>query len=179
MEESEAWSRALRGDGEAFGVVFDRYHDRVYRHVWRLVDTRADAEDVTAAAFLELWRLRRRVRVVNGSVLPWLLVTASNVARNQRRATRRYRALLDRLPRSPAVAPPQEGVREDLLEGLRSLSAPDLHLLCLVVLEGYQVAEAAELLGLSDTAARSRLHRARARVRVVAHAVQASIKEES
>ncbi|SEE74744.1 RNA polymerase sigma factor [Ruania alba] len=179
MEESEAWQQALRGDGEAFGHVFDQHSDRVYRHACRLVDSRSDAEDVTAAAFLELWRLRRRVRLVNGSVLPWLLVTASNVARNQRRATRRYRALLDRLPRSPESIQPDDGISEDLLEGLRSLSTPDLHLLCLVVLEGYQVAEAAELLGLSATAARSRLHRARARVREVAHATQVAIEEGS
>ena len=82
------WSRARTGDGEAFGRVFDAHRERVYRHALRLVDTVHEAEDVTAVAFLELWRRRDHVRLVDGSVLPWLLVTAGNVARNQRRAAR-------------------------------------------------------------------------------------------
>ena len=61
-------------------------------------DSWPDAEDVAASAFLELFRRRDDVRVVNGSVLPWLLVTASNLARNSARARRRYQEFLARLP---------------------------------------------------------------------------------
>lgn len=78
--------------------LFDRHRDRVFGHACRLVESRYDAEDVTASAFLELWRRRGDVRLVEGSVLPWLLVTTGNVARNSRRGTRRYRQFLSRLP---------------------------------------------------------------------------------
>ncbi|WP_460627480.1 RNA polymerase sigma factor [Intrasporangium mesophilum] len=73
-----------------FGRVFDLHRDRVYVHACRLVTVRADAEDVTAAAFLELWRRRGSVRVVGGSLLLWLHVTTGNLSHNVRRATRRY-----------------------------------------------------------------------------------------
>ena len=180
------WSAATAGDGDAFGRIFDRHHGRVYRHAVRLVDDRHDVEDVVAAAFLELWRRRETVRMVDGSVLPWLLVTTSNVARNMRRSRRRYRQLLARLPRTVEAAetadPHEEavardvlgGLRPELAAGLRALSPADLHLVTLVALEGYPIQGAAELLGISQSAAKSRLHRARSTVRLAAPLHQTS-----
>ncbi len=88
-DEASTWRRAAHGDGEAFGQVYDAHHQRVYRHALRIVLDRHDAEDVLAAAFLELWRKRASVRVVDGSVLPWLLATATNVGHNHGRTRRR------------------------------------------------------------------------------------------
>jgi RNA polymerase sigma-70 factor (ECF subfamily) len=167
------WRRSLDGDGEAFGALFDRHRDRVFRHACRLAHTRHDAEDVVASAFLELWRRRADVRLVERSVLPWLLVTATNVGRNTARGTRRYRKLLERLPRptdQPDVAEVASyshafGVDARLRAGLRALNKTDAHLLVLVALEGYPAAAAAEQLELSLSAARARLHRVRTRLR--------------
>ena len=74
-EEQTSWTRALDGDGEGFATIFDSHRDRVYRHALWLTGNVHDAEDLTAGAFLELWRRRKSVRVVDGTVLPWLLVT--------------------------------------------------------------------------------------------------------
>ena len=164
----EHWAGAIGGDGESFAVLFDRHQQRVYRHACRLVDTTQDAEDVTAAAFLELWRRRSAVRLVDGSVLPWLLVTTSNLARNMRRGLRRHRAFIDRLPRgrkdTEAAESVQEPLDDDLAVALRQLSAADLRLVTLVILEGYPLAEAAEILGVTPAAAKSRLYRTRQRL---------------
>jgi RNA polymerase sigma-70 factor (ECF subfamily) len=174
VESDEAlWRRSLDGDGEAFGALFDRHRDRVFRHACRLAHTRHDAEDVVASAFLELWRRRADVRLVERSVLPWLLVTATNLGRNTARGTRRYRQFLERLPRAqdqPDVAEVALdthalGVDARLRAGLRALSKTDAHLFVLVALEGYPVAAAAEQLELSLSAARARLHRVRTRLR--------------
>jgi RNA polymerase sigma factor (sigma-70 family) len=168
------WSRTLDGENAAFGVLYDRHRDRVFRHALRLVSERTSAEDATGTAFLELWRRRQDVRLVQESVLPWLLVTTTNVARNTRRGLRRYRALLDSLPRSepvPDVADlafgddPLTQIDVGLAASLRRLAPMDLRLLTLVALEGYGLPDAASLLGLSEPAARSRLHRARTRIR--------------
>lgn len=173
-DDGVLWSRSLAGDGGAFGVLFDRHRDRVYRHAYRLARNRPDAEDVSAAAFLELWRRRATVRLVEKSVLPWLLVTATNCALNLRRSTRRYEALLKSLPRNPVTTDPEDTyLRENPLHGvdghlavaLRSLKPVDLQLITLVVLEGYDIAAAAAVLRLTPDAARTRLHRARQRVR--------------
>ena len=174
MQSDEAlWRRCLAADGEAFGALFDRHRGRVFRHACRMVQARHDAEDVVASTFLELWRRRARVRLVDGSVLTWLLVTATNLARNSMRATRRYRHLLERLPRTPDAPDTAEvafhthafGADARLRTGLQALNATDVSLFVLVALEDYSVAAAAEQLTLSVPAARSRLHRVRSGLR--------------
>ena len=174
VDSDEAlWRRSLGGDGEAFGALFDRHRDRVFRHACRLVLTRQDAEDVVASAFLELWRRRADVRLVDRSVLPWLLVTATNFGRNTARGTRRYRRFLERLPRAAdqpdvaevALGTHALGVDARLRAGLLALNKTDAQLFVLVALEGYPVAVAAEQLDLSLSAARARLHRVRTRLR--------------
>jgi RNA polymerase sigma-70 factor (ECF subfamily) len=152
--------------------VFDLHRDRVYHHALRLNGNVHDAEDVTAGAFLELWRRRMDVRLVEGSTLPWLLVTATNLSRNTARSLRRYRALIDSLPRSITARSAGEIALEQLeeaqaaervREALRSLSKTDAALIALTAFEGFSPGEAGAALGISDGAARTRLHRARAR----------------
>ena len=148
------------------------HRDRVFRRALGLVGDLHDAEDVTAAAFFELWRRRRSVKPVGGSVLPWLLVTTVNVSRNARRSTMRYQRLLRVAPRSePAEGPNAESfeARDRLTISLRSLSPADSALLVLTALEGLPIVEAAQALGLKPTTARVRLHRARARLRSELH----------
>jgi RNA polymerase sigma factor (sigma-70 family) len=167
------WSRSLAGDGRAFGGLFDRYRNAVFRHACRLAGTRQDAEDLVASAFLELWRRRSKVQLVDGSVLPWLLVTTTNLGRNFARAQRRHRHFLGRLPRVEDHPDTAEiafgghglGVDNRLRAGLLALRKMDAQLFALVALEGYPVGAAAGLLGLSESAARTRLHRVRASLR--------------
>jgi RNA polymerase sigma factor (sigma-70 family) len=168
-EDEVLWRLGLAGDGEAFGLLFDRHRERVLGHAYRFAATRQDAEDLVAAAFLELWRLRRRVRLVDGSVLPWLLATTTNLGLNAARARRRYRRLLEHLPRAEdhpdasvvALEAHSLGIDGRLRDGLGALKPKDAQLLVLVALEGYSVLEAADCLQLSEPAARARLHRAR------------------
>jgi RNA polymerase sigma-70 factor (ECF subfamily) len=149
--------------------LFDLHRDRVFRHAWAMAGNRQNSEDVIATAFLELWRLRERVRVVDGSVLPWLLATTTNIGLNASRARRRYQRFLERLPRNSAepdvaYATSGLGVTPALSDAMRTLRPKDAQLLVLVALEGYQVNEAANCLDLSPAAARARLHRARRRL---------------
>ncbi len=171
--EEGLWRRSLEGDGAAFGRLFDLHRDRVFRHACRLAESRQDAEDLVASTFLEFWRRRDRVRVVDGSVLPWLLLTATNLSRNAVRGTRRYRQLIERLSRAdehPGVAEialenHAVGVGTLLQAALRSLGKTDAQLFALVALEGYSVGDAASLLNLSVPAAQTRLHRTRVKLR--------------
>lgn len=172
--DSALWADSLAGDGEAFGVLFDRHRHRVFRHAFRMLQDAEDAQDVSAIAFLELWRRRASVRLVEGSVLPWLLVTTSNTALNVRRSKARHRRLLAKLPRPESTADPADvylddggldSVDGDLAIALRSLHPSDLRLIVLVVLEGYSLATAADALDLTIGAAKTRLHRARQRLR--------------
>ncbi|MCU1516647.1 MAG: polymerase sigma factor, sigma-70 family [Pseudarthrobacter sp.] len=170
--DDRLWSRSLQGEGDAFGLLFDRHRDRVYRHAYRLSGDRTDAEDIMSTAFLELWRRREKVRLVERSVLPWLLVTTTNVARNSRRAARRYQGLLKSLPRSEdarhatgAVSNISDTVDRNVALALGTLNATDLRLVSLVVFEEYSFADAAAALGMRAGTAKTRMHRARNRMK--------------
>jgi DNA-directed RNA polymerase specialized sigma24 family protein len=114
---------------------------------------------------------RLKVRLVEGSVLPWLLVTTTNVARNTRRAAFRYRRLLDSLPRAEGIDEANEELflqaemDRDAARALGTLNALDLQLVSLVIIEGYSIAAAATALDLTPAAAKSRMHRARQRMK--------------
>lgn len=171
VDDRGVWHQVLAGEGDAFGVVWDRHRDRVFRHLLSAGNTPADAEDLTAAAFLELWRRRTSVRFVDGSLLPWLLVTAQNVHRNASRARRRYRSFLDRIPRPEHAPDPAELIAEKdasrirrVREVLGAAREQDRHLAVLTALEGFTVREAAEAIGISEPAAKMRLSRLRARL---------------
>jgi RNA polymerase sigma factor (sigma-70 family) len=177
--DAELWARAIRRDGPAFALLFDRHRDRVFGRALGLVQNRHDAEDVTAAAFFELWRKRRSVRVVDGSVLPWLLVTAVNIARNRRRATMRYERLLRSAPRTRDLDGPNAELldtRRRLATAIERLSPIDAALVVLTGEDDLPVARAAELLGLTPGAARVRLHRARARLRDELHDLDPNVR---
>jgi RNA polymerase sigma-70 factor (ECF subfamily) len=163
------WQRARQDDGAAFAALFDLHHARVYRRAFALLGDVHDADDVAAAAFFELWRKRRSVPLVSGSVRPWLLVTTVNLSRNASRSTARYRALLRDIPRPESVAGSDGELSETsrrLAEALGGLTPVDAALFVLTVLEELPIVAAAQTVGLKATNARVRLHRARARLRV-------------
>lgn len=164
---------ALDGEGAAFGILFERHRDRVFRHTLRLVDTIEDAEDLVGIAFAEAWRKRTGIRIVDGSILPWLLITANNLARNLRRARRRYRVLLDGLPRVVPEADPAEAAMERiqaqqdrrlLRAAFNGLSIRDREILTLCVLEDLSTAQAAAAIGIPPGTVKSRLARAKQRL---------------
>jgi RNA polymerase sigma-70 factor (ECF subfamily) len=173
---------AIDGDGEAFGRIFDRHRSRLYRHSFRLVPVPADADDVVAVVFLEAWRRRASIRFIDRSILPWLLLTATNVAHNLNRASRRHRALLERLPADPHILDHEEGTDDgEAQEALRTLSLNDQQVITLCVLYGMSEREAALALGVPPGTVKSRLSRARARLarRLETRATSTSALERS
>ena len=180
-DDTQAWSRALAGDGEAFGEIFDRHRDRIVRHSRRLVTSSHDVDDVVAITFLEAWRLRDRVRIVDGSVLPWLLVTATNCAQNLSRGIRRHRALLHKLPAEPDAPDHAETIDGGpATDALNSLSVADRQVIVLCVLEGFSTNEAAAALAVPPGTVKSRLSRAKRRLaqRVAPQAQLSTIRPE-
>ncbi|WP_285778823.1 RNA polymerase sigma factor [Microtetraspora sp. NBRC 13810] len=170
-------ARIRDGDAEAFERLFDDFGRAVYGHAFRLTGDWSAAEDVMALTFLEAWRLRRRIDAEGGSLRPWLLGIATNVARNTRRAARRHDDALARLPRPAPVADFAEEVagRVDdarTLAAVRraygSLRRAEQEVFALVVWSGLGYAEAAVALGVSVGTIRSRLSRARRRLALFA-----------
>jgi RNA polymerase sigma-70 factor (ECF subfamily) len=171
--EADLWSRALNGDAIAFGQIFELHADRVFGYSLRLTRSPADADDVTALVFLEAWRRRKSVRVIDGSIIGWLLVTANYAARNLARSLRRHRLALSKLPPLLDESDPTGAVDHRLdaagndvgvMAAFSSLSRHDQDVLALCVLEELSLAHAAHALGVPIGTVKSRLSRAKARL---------------
>jgi len=171
--DAHLWSQVRAGNGQSFGLLFDRHRDRVFRYSLRLVRSHVEAEDVTAMVFLEAWRRQTRVRLVNDSVIPWLLVTAQNMARNRLRAALRYQRLINKVPRPEPTPDHSDVVLERLAaasshrtvtDAFRGLNSRDQEILSLCVLEELSAPVVGELLGIAPGAVRVRLMRAKRRL---------------
>jgi RNA polymerase sigma-70 factor (ECF subfamily) len=165
-DDADDWRRVLAGDSAALGMLLQRHGPRLFRHASRFLSTREDAKDAVTIAFFELWRHRRTVRLVDGSPLPWLVNTVTNSARNLERSARRYRALLDRAePRPDTVDPVDAADESGALAALDRLTARERSVIVLTVLAGFTEREAATALGVPVGTVKSRLARAKARLR--------------
>ncbi|MEN0084657.1 MAG: sigma-70 family RNA polymerase sigma factor [Leifsonia sp.] len=173
LTDVELLHQAAAGDGDAFAALFRRHRDRVFRHVLRLASTPTDAEDLVALTFAEAWRKRGRIHTSEASLLPWLLVTASHLARNNTRAFRRHQALLAKMP-SPEPSPDHsdrvldqldhEDIARRIRESFDRLTDRDREILSLCVLEELSTNQVATLLRVPAGTVKSRLSRARSRL---------------
>lgn len=172
-DESTVWRRARDGDPDSFGDIFDAHRDRVYGQALRLTRSGHDAEDVTALVFLEAWRRRASVRLVDGSVLAWLLVTTNYVSLNHARTARRHRIALAKMPRQDHADDHADEILERfdasgrekrLRAAFQKLSPSDRDVLTLCVVNDFPLSEAATALGIPLGTVKSRLSRAKRRL---------------
>ncbi|MBO1741604.1 RNA polymerase sigma factor [Leifsonia sp. TF02-11] len=168
------WLEATTGTERSFGVLFDRYRIRVFRKAYAQLKSVHDAEDVVAIVFLEAWRSRAKVRIVDGAILPWLLSVTSYVLLNQARGTRRWRRLLAALPEPEEQADHADDVLERLnqnaqlraiYDAMTTLNAQERSIIDLIVIEELPVATVAALLDIPIGTVKSKLHRAREKIR--------------
>ncbi|WP_405829405.1 RNA polymerase sigma factor [Streptomyces sp. NBC_00105] len=175
-------TRVRSGDPEAFAELFDSYARTVYNHAFRLTGDWSVAEDVMSAVFMEALRLRARVDPEGGSLRPWLLGITTNIARNHCRSNRRYRAAAVAAAGAAAAAAVPDHADEVAgrlddrqriavtLGRLSALRRPEREVLLLCLWEGLEYADAARVLGIPVGTVRSRLSRARTKLRKLADA---------
>jgi RNA polymerase sigma-70 factor (ECF subfamily) len=87
-------------DAEAFGVLYERYCDRIFRYVLRRLSDRAAAEDVTTEVFIKAMRGLERYRPQGVPFSAWLFRIAANATIDYLRAHR----FTDPLDEAPDVA---------------------------------------------------------------------------
>ncbi|CAG7598606.1 RNA polymerase sigma factor [Leucobacter soli] len=161
----------VAGSEVALAEIYARHRRAVYAQGYVETASRADAEEVLQDTFFTLWRKRRGVRIVGDSALPWLLVTAKNLARNRRRyqARRAASELPDELGddrADPAQAVVRGELASTLAEALGGLEPIDRQIVHLCLVEGASYQEAADRLRSTHATVRNRLSRARKSVRV-------------
>jgi RNA polymerase sigma factor (sigma-70 family) len=163
-----------RAQPELFATIFDRHADRLRGYVARRLGLDA-ADDIVADTFLVAFRRRDGYDVSRTNAAPWLFGIATNLIGAHRRAeTRKYRAYarsgLDPLCSEAhdqrvvdAVTAQAEGAR--LAAALAALRKRDRDALLLHVWGELSYEETARALAIPLGTVRSRLHRARRKLR--------------
>ncbi|MEU2237216.1 RNA polymerase sigma factor [Streptomyces vietnamensis] len=171
--------RFRAGDPAALGAAYDEHARVLYHYAYRVCGDRAAAEDVVSAAFLEAWRCRGKVHADGGSLRPWLLGIATNIMRGAAREARRRDAALARIPERGVLPDFADDVLARMTDGeqiraarvaLGGLRRREREVFTLVVWAGLDYAAAGEALGIPVGTVRSRLSRARERLRKLAEA---------
>jgi len=164
---------ATCADPDRFADLYDRYAAQLYRYAYQRVGA-ATAEDVVADTFLAAFAQRDAFDPARGDARPWLFgILTRKLARHFRAEKTHYQALL-RAAGEPAVDGPAErvaarvsagAVRRPLVAALGRLSAGDRDVLLLVAWCDFSYEEVAAALDIPVGTVRSRLNRARRKVR--------------
>jgi RNA polymerase sigma-70 factor (ECF subfamily) len=161
--------RAQGGDAEAFGRLYDRYLDTVYRYVYCRVGAAALAEDLTSETFLRALRRIESFTWQGRDFGAWLVTIARNlIADHYKSARYRMEMSSDDLAggaRPLVTAGPEGAVLEALssaalLDAVRRLAPDQQECIALRFLQGLSVADTARIMGKNDGAIKALQYRA-------------------
>lgn len=171
--------RRSLSDPEAFAALYDRHAAVLHRYVARRLGEDA-AADIVADTFLDAFRQRHRFDdAVSSDARPWLYGIAANLIGKHNRSEVRMLRAYARTGADPVLSGASRAddlsaadsrlasaaVRRQLAAALAALPAGDRDVLLMVAWADLSYAEVADALRIPVGTVRSRLHRARARVR--------------
>lgn len=172
MEDADVIGASL-SEPARFGAIFDRHAPYIQRYLARRLGQQI-ADDLVAETFLVAFRRRDRYDLARPNALPWLYGIATNLlAQHRRDEVRRLRlnqvagqaeVSIGHAERSTERVAAQ-AMRGPLNAALGALAAPDRDVLLLIAWEQLSYEEVAAALGIPIGTVRSRLNRARRKVR--------------
>ncbi len=161
--------RAQTGDAEAFGELYDRYVDQVYRYIVYRVPSSQLAEDLTSETFLRALRRISSFTWQGRDVGAWFVTIARNLIADHYKSSR-YRLELTTddvsdASNAPVQAGPEGEVLEAmqnkvLLEAVKQLNEEQQECIVLRFLQGLSVSETAQIMGKNDGAIKALQYRA-------------------
>jgi RNA polymerase sigma-70 factor (ECF subfamily) len=160
-------ARAQAGDAEAFGELYDRYLDLVYRYVYYRVGSKPLAEDLVSETFLRALRRIGTFEWQGRDFAAWLITIARNLIADHFKSGR-FRlevTTADMLDADRATDGPEAEVLDgltntSLLDAVKRLNSEQQECLVLRFLQGLSVLETAQAMGKSEGAIKALQYRA-------------------
>lgn len=171
---AEVWAlveRAQGGEAEAFGLIYDRYVDTVFRFIYFRVGNRQLAEDLTSDTFLRALKRIGSFTWQGRDLGAWLVTIARNLVADHFKSGR-YRLEVtsgdvldaDREDRGPEGSPEAAVVDHvtnvALLTAVKQLNPEQQECIVLRFLQGFSVAETAQAMGKNEGAIKALQYRA-------------------
>jgi RNA polymerase sigma-70 factor, ECF subfamily len=157
--------RTRQGYGNAFGELYDRYFDQLYRYVYFRVSNRHDAEDLTETVFLRTLEaiLNKKKNIKNFKA--WLFRSAHNILVDHYR-TQKYHADIDEVEYQPEMINKTDETTLDgsdrklLREAIIKLEPALQQVISYRFIAELSYAETSEIMGLKENHLRVLQHRA-------------------
>lgn len=170
LDDTALIERARRRDAVAFGVLYERHLDRIYRYVVYRTGSATVAEDLTSEVFLNAWKSMERYEDRGHPFTTWLLRLAHNEVADYFRTHRNDVTLLETDTHHSSLPEPgdfidTQGDTELLLRVVRQLPEEWRQVILLRFVEELPFDEVALIVGKSSGACRVIQHRALARLR--------------
>ncbi|MFI6470549.1 RNA polymerase sigma factor SigM [Streptomyces sp. NPDC050516] len=173
ISDQDLLARHVEGDPDAFGEIVRRHRDRLWAVALRTLGDREEAADAVQDALVSAYRAAHTFRG-QSAVTTWLhRITVNACLDRARKAASRKTSPVDDTERLDQLIEPHESAeapaeRQDLhrqlIEALGTLPPDQRAALVLVDMQGYPVAEAAEVLDVPTGTVKSRCARGRARL---------------
>lgn len=179
--------RRSQEDPEQFAALYDRYVRQVHRYAARRLGTQL-ADDIVAETFLVAFRRRGAYDQTQPLARPWLYGIATTLIARHHRSEERYLRALHRTGVDPLPEPMADAVvsriaahdqKRELAGALARLSRADRDVLLLVAWGDLSYEETARTLSVPIGTVRSRLHRARRKVRAALGTDDPATEEEN
>jgi RNA polymerase sigma-70 factor (ECF subfamily) len=169
-EHIESWrlvARAQEGDGEAFGQLYDRYVDLVYRFVYFRVDDRTLAEDFTSETFLRALRRITSISYQGRDIGAWFITIARNIVLDHVKSARHRLEsttadVLEREDHAPSTESTviSSLTSDRLMAAVRQLGEEQRECVLLRFMQGLSVSETAAVMAKNEGAIKALQHRA-------------------
>jgi len=150
---------AQRGDAEAFGLLYARYVDTVYRYIYVRVGSVSTAEDLTSETFIRALRRIGTFSWQGRDIAAWFITIARNLLTDNAKSGR-FRlevTTADMLDADQQVDGPEDEVLDRLrdarlIDAVRALKPEQAECVVLRFVQGLSLAETAKVLGRSEGA---------------------------
>jgi RNA polymerase sigma-70 factor (ECF subfamily) len=169
-EQLAADAARERSDGPAFNALLERHRERVWRICFRLLGNEHDAADAAQEVFVSLF-LQRAEFAGRSKYSTWVHGIAVRTCLSQRRSRGRRR-LRETATSEQSLEQTSNSTNEanvslslDLTRMLETLDEEDRALIIMKYAEGYEYEELSDVFGLSVSACKMRVSRARERIR--------------
>ncbi len=163
--EEKFVKKAKKGDAEAFGFLYDKYLDAIYRFIYLKLDNKADAEDLTQQVFLKAWENIDSYEIKNFPFSSWLYRIAHNLVIDYYRANSNHPQVGLEMADKNENEDQNDFIEKKLQilsvkEALKKLPQIQQSIIIMKFIEEFSNKEIAQILGKSEGAIRVLQHRA-------------------
>lgn len=167
--------RAIGGDAEAFGHLYDMYADRIYRHIYYRTSNTEDARDLTQEVFMKAWQALPKYKRTKTPFLGWLFTISHNRVIDYYRTKKDHSYLNDNAiliedrQASPIKLAEDQFTQQEIRKTILQLPEDQQQVILMSFIEGFDYNDIATTLHKSEGNIRVIMHRALKRMREILH----------